>query len=113
MKCIELALPAEIRIPSFHILLCRYYMICWNETMKETLNQEKIDTKELSTLIRDMQRMKHYLSSYAVNVLSIILNYNNSSLFNLKMLRKLQRLLIVLLIGMLLFDKLFLVSNIL
>ena len=88
-------------------------MICWNETMKETLNQEKIDTKELSTLIRDMQRMKHYLSSYAVNVISIIMDYYNSFLFNLRILRKLQKLLIVLLIGMLLFDKLFLVNNVL
>ena len=113
MKCIELVLTAEIRIPSFHILLCRYYMICWNETMKETLNQEKIDTKELSTLIRDMQRMKHYLSSYAVNVISIIMDYYNSFLFNLRILRKLQKLLIVLLIGILLFDKLFLVNNVL
>ena len=113
MKCIELVLTAEIRIPSFHILLCRYFMICWNETMKETLNQEKIDTKELSTLIRDMQRMKHYLSSYAVNVISIIMDYYNSFLFNLRILRKLQKLLIVLLIGMLLFDKLFLVNNVL
>lgn len=66
--CIELVLSAEIRIPSFHILLCRYYMLCWNDLMKEALNQDRIDTKELSTLLRDMNKIKYYLSTYAVNV---------------------------------------------
>lgn len=102
-KGVSLILQSEIQIPGFDILLCRLYIGSWNQKMESALTGDKIDSRLLATLIRDMNRIKYTLSKMTIHV-HIDIIFDRSSNLCLRIHRKLKRLWISRKNGMMVFD---------
>lgn len=90
VECFQSVLVAEVTVPNFHILLCRIFIYLWNEKMKEALGMERMDTKLLATLIRDMNKLKFFMNTLPVEV-SFLPTFQHSFMQVLRMCRKRRR----------------------